>query len=353
MSENKCVVMCLACMALWKVWMHRSFAGLSIIGVFALLLSGCVSSTLDIDSKSTQAIPAKVKGEMAKKQMRADGAVLVRIFKQESELEVWKRTPTGRFALLKTYPICRWSGDLGPKKKTGDRRAPEGFYMVNASQLNPKSRYYLSFNLGFPNRLDAAYGYTGDALMVHGACSSQGCYAMTDEAMAEIYPVVRDALKGGQPGFQVQAFPFRMTPQNMAANQSHPDFAFWKNIKEGYDIFEVTKRQPQVSYCGGKYVFNTQFEDGDPTNPLAACPAAVKTVDPLVASRSTADEQAFSAALATSSVMSMQAYADGGMHPSFRKLLKSKGPEALAKQTSSTEVPISKPDAALADPYQN
>lgn len=333
--------------------LRRSPAKFALVAIAGILLAGCVSSVLEVENKSTQPIPAKVTKEMAKKGVTASGAVLVRIFKQESELEVWKRTSSGKFALLKTYPICRWSGDLGPKKKTGDRRAPEGFYAVNAGHLNPKSQYYLSFDLGFPNKLEAAHGYTGDALMVHGACSSQGCFAMTDEAMSEIYPVVRDALKYGQPSVQVQSYPFRMTPANMAAQRGHPDFAFWQNIKQGYDIFEVTKRQPKVSYCDGKYVFDTEFVDGEPTNPLAACPAAVKNVDPLVASRSTADEKAFTDALSTGSVASMSAYSDGGMHPSFRKLLKRKGLKEMAKATSLTSVPISKPDAALADPYQD
>ena len=168
--------------------MRRSLAKLALVGALSITLAGCVSSVLEVDNKSTQPIPAKLTKEMSKKGVSASGAVLVRIFKQESELEIWKRTSTGKYALLKTYPICRWSGDLGPKKKTGDRRAPEGFYTVNAGHLNPKSQYYLSFDLGFPNKLEAALGYTGDALMVHGACSSQGCYAMTDEAMSEIYP---------------------------------------------------------------------------------------------------------------------------------------------------------------------
>jgi len=329
-----------------------TLAKIAVVATFAALLAGCVSSVLEVDNKASQPIPAKVRQEMSKKTMSTSGAVLIRIFKQESELEVWKRSASGKFALLKTYPICRWSGDLGPKKQSGDRHAPEGFYTVNANQLNPKSRYYLSFDVGFPNKLDAALGYSGDALMVHGACSSMGCYAMTDEAMSEIYPVVRDALRYGQPGFQVQAYPFRMTAKNMASHSNHPDFAFWQNIKQGYDIFEVSKRQPKVSYCGGKYVFDTEFVDGEPADPRAACPAAVKTVDPLVASRMSSEEKALADAMSTGSVMSMQAYSDGGMHPSFRKMLKSKGVKAMAKATSLTAVPISRPASALADPYE-
>ncbi|MFX7731716.1 hypothetical protein ABTK10_19510, partial [Acinetobacter baumannii] len=95
--------------------------------------------------------------------------------------EIWKQTRSGQFALLKTYPICRWSGDLGPKVREGDRQAPEGFYSINPSQMNPQSAYYLSFNTGFPNAFDKALGRTGSQLMVHGDCSSRGCYAMTDE----------------------------------------------------------------------------------------------------------------------------------------------------------------------------
>lgn len=130
--------------------------------------------------------------------------------------------------------------------------------------LNPNSEYYLSFNLGYPNKLEAALRYTGEALMVHGACSSSGCYALTDEGVSEIYSVAREALKSGQGSFQVQAFPFRMTAKNMAKNRSDSNFAFWSDLKQGYDIFEVTRRQPKVSYCEGRYVFDKEFEGGDP-----------------------------------------------------------------------------------------
>ena len=123
--------------------------------------------------------------------------MLIRIYK-EAELEVWKRSTSGRYVRLKTFPICRWSGQLGPKQKEGDRQTPEGFYAVNASQMNPKSKHYLSFDTGFPNAYDRAHGATGSALMVHGTCSSAGCYAMTDTGMSEIYALMRDAFKGGQ-----------------------------------------------------------------------------------------------------------------------------------------------------------
>jgi murein L,D-transpeptidase YafK len=315
-----------------------------------LLLSACVSSVLDVDGKATQPVSKALLAEMSQKSMSPSSPILIRIFKRESELEIWKRKRSGQYALLKTYPMCRWSGKLGPKKRNGDRQAPEGFYHVNAGMMNPDSQYYLSFNLGYPNKLEAALGYSGEALMVHGACSSSGCYALTDEGVAEIYAVARDALKGGQPAFQVQAFPFRMTPQNMAENRSDPNFAFWADLKRGYDIFEITRRQPKVSYCSGRYVFDEEFPGGDPDDPMAVCPPAVNAVDPQIAAREQSDRVAMDSLITSGIAASTHAYSDGGMHSKFRKLLQRKGEKALAKQTSLTAVPISRPDAALADP---
>ncbi|MBT1160244.1 murein L,D-transpeptidase [Aminobacter anthyllidis] len=316
-------------------------------------ISGCVSTVLEVDNKSGQPIPAKLVGEMSKRKMSPADPVVIRIFKEESELEIWKRDRTGRYALLKTYPMCRWSGKLGPKTKNGDRQAPEGFYHVSAGMLNPNSQYYLSFNLGYPNRLESALGYDGEALMVHGACSSSGCYALTDAGVAEIYAVAREALKGGQTAFQVQAFPFRMTAENMAKNRGDPNFDFWTNLKQGHDLFEVSKRQPTVSYCGRRYVFDAEFEGGEPRDPLASCPPQLNLEQPAVAAKRDADLRGMEAALAGDVTFSAHAYSDGGMHPSFRNQLKKRGAEELAKKTSLSEVPISRPDAALADPHNS
>ncbi len=131
---------------------------------------------------------------------------------------------TAEYALLKTYPICRWSGELGPKIKEGDRQAPEGFYTITPGQMNPNSNYYLAFNTGFPNAYDRSWGRTGSELMVHGDCSSRGCYAMTDEQMQEIYALARESFFGGQKAFQLQAYPFRMTAtqHGLAPQQSAP-----------------------------------------------------------------------------------------------------------------------------------
>ena len=99
-------------------------------------------------------------------------------------------------------------------------------------------------------------------LMVHGACSSSGCYSMTDEQIEEIYAFGRDAFRGGQTEFQIQAFPFRMTAANMARYRNDPNYEFWKMLKEGYDHFEITKVPPKVDVCEKRYVFN-RIPEGD------------------------------------------------------------------------------------------
>ena len=192
--------------------------------------------------------------------------VFVRIFKKEGELELWMRKGE-RLALYKTYPVCKWSGHLGPKMREGDYQSPEGFYSVSAKQLHPKSKYYRAFNVGFPNALDKQLGYTGGALMVHGDCQSVGCFAMTDRGIDEIYNFVAAAIGAGQKEVPVHIFPFRMTETQIAretgagllafASSGQERYApFWRNLKEGYDLFEKTGEPPQAYACNGRYAFN-------------------------------------------------------------------------------------------------
>jgi murein L,D-transpeptidase YafK len=183
-------------------------------------------------------------------------AVFMRIFKEESELEVWMQKEDG-FALFKTYPICNYSGNLGPKLREGDRQSPEGFYFVGKSALNPNSNYHLSFNLGFPNVYDRERNRTGSYLMVHGDCQSIGCYAMTDAGIEEIYGLGEAALNAGQPFFRVHAFPFRMTDARMVQAAQDRWYPFWRNLKQGYDAFEEGKIPPDVTVDNEHYVFGT------------------------------------------------------------------------------------------------
>src|SRR6195952_636158 len=246
-----------------------------------VLLAGCDTDEISLatNAKANQPVSPKLVAAMAEKDMDLQSPMLARLFKQEAELEVWKQDRSGRFALLKTYPICRWSGDLGPKVREGDRQAPEGFYSISPAQMNPQSAYYLSFNTGYPNAFDQALGRTGSQLMVHGDCSSRGCYAMTDEQIAEIYSLGRESFFGGQRAFQLQAYPFKMTPVNMAKHRNNPNMPFWKMIKEGWDHFEVTRQEPKVDFCEKKYVFDAQKTPDAKRDPVfsasAKCPAYV------------------------------------------------------------------------------
>jgi murein L,D-transpeptidase YafK len=287
-----------------RIAMKTTFAraGLALAAIaLAGVLAGCTEATLgDVSPKATKPLPAALVQSMRAKGMTTTSPIMVRIFKEEGKLEVWKQKDNGRYDIAASYDICKWSGRLGPKFTEGDRQAPEGFYTVRPHQMNPKSSYHLSFNIGFPNAYDRAHGRTGQHLMVHGACSSAGCYSMTDEQVEQIYAFARDAFKGGQTEFQIQAFPFRMTAANMARYKDDPNYAFWKMLKEGYDHFEITKVPPKVDVCERRYVFNQIPEPGRTFQPAAACPAATQPENLTVAYRSyqASYDSAFATALA-------------------------------------------------------
>jgi murein L,D-transpeptidase YafK len=213
--------------------------------------------------------PARLGARLKEKGLKLGDPVYLRIFKGDAEAEMWvKRGP--RFELFATYPICAWSGQLGPKLQEGDRQSPEGFYTIGKGQLNANSRYHRAFNLGFPNLYDAQNNRTGAALMVHGSCASAGCYAMTDPAIDELWALVTAALNGGQERVPVHVFPFRMTEERMAAFAWHPWIEFWRDLKPAYDLFEETRIPPQAVVCNKRYaVERGTFKTGELQ---AACP---------------------------------------------------------------------------------
>ncbi len=294
-------------------------------------------------TRHLQPIPQKTLALMSQKGMSASDPILIRAFKKESEMEVWKRGSDGRYALLKTFPICRWSGQLGPKRKEGDRQAPEGFYTITPGQMNPNSSYYLSFDTGYPNAFDRANGRTGNYLMVHGTCSSAGCFAMTDEAIAEIYAIARDAFAGGQRAFQFQSYPFRMTAQNIAKYRHDPNMPFWKNLKEGSDHFEALNEEPRVGVCGTRYVFGGQD---------VAAGACAPRVDPVVVAKRDKDEQEVADLVAKGTPAVRMVYQDGGQHPFFR----GDSPSTTLFAEQQIRRPemgiISRPDAIAAGPEE-
>lgn len=270
-----------------------------------LALAACQDDNLARGStRHLVPIPQATMALMSTKGMSKDDPILIRAYKKESELEIWKRGSNGKYALLKTYPVCRWSGQLGPKTREGDRQVPEGFYTVTPAQMNPNSNYYLSFDTGYPNAFDRSLGRNGGDIMVHGSCSSRGCFAMTDQNVAEIYAIARDALAAGQRGFQFQSYPFRMTAENMAKHRLDPNIAFWKNLKEGADTFDVTKEEVQVAVAGGRYQFNA-----DPT------------VTAAVSEKKHQDEQEVAELVAKGTKPIKLVYHDGDTHESFRTAL--------------------------------
>ncbi len=206
------------------------------------------------------ATPQDRERRLKEKGFEEGSAVMIRIFKAESELEVWmKKGET--FERFATYPICYWSGKLGPKQREGDRQAPEGFYSVSANQLHRRGRWPRALDIGFPNALDRANKRTGSAILVHGGCASIGCYAMTDPVMEEIFTLAEKAVEGGQDAIPIHVFPFRLTEGNLAAQSRHPWAGFWQNLKEAYDSFERTKQPPHVAVCGARYLVRDGTED--------------------------------------------------------------------------------------------
>jgi murein L,D-transpeptidase YafK len=184
---------------------------------------------------------------------RVGDAIYLRLFKHERELELWVRRGE-RYVLFRTYPICTFSGELGPKLRQGDGQAPEGFYSVGAGQLNPYSRFHLSFDLGYPNAYDRAHGRTGSMLMVHGSCVSIGCYAMGDAQIEQIYTLVAAALHGGQRRVPVHVFPFRFRQPPLPDWRRQRWGEFWSDLERGYEAFERTRVPPSVRVQDKRYV---------------------------------------------------------------------------------------------------
>ena len=157
---------------------------------------------------------------------------LIRIFKAESEFEIWMQKD-GLYFHFATYPICYWSGTLGAKLREGDRQTPEGFYTLTLDQLHDGGRWPRSLDIGFPNAFDRAHGRNGSYILVHGGCNSVGCFAMTDRVDAEIYDLVASALQSGVRYVPVHVFPFRMNDDKIAAHTTEQWKDFWTTLKQG------------------------------------------------------------------------------------------------------------------------
>ena len=324
--------------------LRRRLLAAAVLTSMSFALAGCITGEggTSLPNRAMQPLKRETVAQLEEKGMSQSSPMVVRLFKQESELEVWKPGKDGHYELFKVYPICRWSGELGPKIKEGDRQAPEGFYTIVPGLMNPRSSYYLAFNTGFPNAFDRAYGRTGGDLMVHGDCSSRGCYAMTDEQIGEIYALARESFAGGQRSFQVQAYPFRMTAENMAKHRNNPHYAFWRMLKDGNDHFLLSRQELKVDVCDKRYVFNATPVNGGRFDPKGACPAV--EVPPELAQaveQKRHDDDVKIATLITNGIKyaPIRTGTDGGMHPVFLANIRPAGDAAGG-------------DVLRADPYK-
>lgn len=223
----------------------------------SLLAQTGLASTQGRAAAARERVLPNLRTQLAGFGMQPGDPVFVRIFKQEAMLELWMASAGENYQRVLQYPICRYSGVLGPKTRQGDQQAPEGFYTVRRGQLNPASSYHLSFNLGYPNAYERAQGWTGDYLMVHGNCVSIGCYAMGDDAIEQIYTLIDAALAGGQSAVPVHVFPFHLDAAHEDQRQSSIHADFWAQLAVGYRAFETTRKPPVMQVHAGRYVLKS------------------------------------------------------------------------------------------------
>jgi murein L,D-transpeptidase YafK len=190
--------------------------------------------------------------------------IYLRAFKEEKEIELWgKNKSDPQFQLLKTYKICRSSGDIGPKRKQGDRQVPEGFYYINI--FNPFSNFYLSLGINYPNKSDRILGVKGNLggdIFIHGACVTIGCIPIKDEHIKELYIFCVEAKNNGQNKIPVTIFPTRLSSANFTELQNkNPNenelIGLWTDLKKAYDLFNQNKDLPFIQFMdNGRHEIN-------------------------------------------------------------------------------------------------
>lgn len=236
---------------------------------------------------------ARLEARLAEKNIPPGAPILIRIFKAESELEIWMGDDNGSYSLFASYPVCFWSGTLGPKLKEGDRQAPEGFYTVTLPQTHHSGRWPQSLDIGFPNPFDQVNQRDGSSILIHGGCASIGCFAMTNAVNLEVHKLTVDALDSGQVYVPIHVFPFRMTEENLARYETPELYDFWRNLKVGYDLFGRTHRPPRVSVCATRYGFEAASRvEGVNPGPIGVCPETAQVIADLADINSRVAEQA-------------------------------------------------------------
>ncbi|MFL5763286.1 MAG: murein L,D-transpeptidase family protein [Bacteroidia bacterium] len=239
--------------------------------IYLFLLITCIGCSLRAQSfRAEQQKAPRVKAaysekwdglrsELKKQGINENFSMFIRVFKEDKQLEVWlKGKDNSEYKLFKTYSICASSGELGPKRMQGDGQVPEGFYAIAA--FNPYSSYHLSLAVSYPNASDKIIGKKnlGGDIMIHGNCVTIGCMPLTDFYIKEVYILAVEARTNGQQNIPVHIFPTRMNTQGMSDLEEVKLYCmdFWKNLKEGYDLFEKNHLVPKVTVDKtGKYLF--------------------------------------------------------------------------------------------------
>jgi murein L,D-transpeptidase YafK len=181
--------------------------------------------------------------------------IYLRAFKKEKQIELWgKNREDNSYKLIKTYKICRLSGVTGPKRRQGDLQIPEGFYHISA--FNPASSYHLSMAINYPNRSDRILGVKnnlGNNICIHGDCVTIGCLPITDDKIEELYIFCIEAKNNGQSRIPVTIFPCKLTdPEYNRISEKYKNSSdkvgLWTDLKKGYDIFNSTKKLPNIGF---------------------------------------------------------------------------------------------------------
>ena len=257
-------------------------------GIYALAACLFLTSTAHATTNAAPQSPSPQKlikaalgnylgARLKERGFKPGASAFIRIFKETSELEMWLKddTDNGRFRKFKTYRICKWSGKIGPKLFEGDHQSPEGFYAFSPWQLKSQSRNFRAIDIGFPNDLDVAIGRTGSDIQIHGGCGSEGCFAMTDEGIDEIFRLTAAAFGGGQREIMVHSFPFRLTGKALSKRANHASIDFWKKLKTAHDAFEQAHIPPVMAVCNKKYALKAELKDATGCKILKAPTATI------------------------------------------------------------------------------
>ena len=178
--------------------------------------------------------------------------IFIRGFKFEEDLEVWaKNKEDDQYKLVTTYKFCQNIGQLGPKRKEGDKQIPEGIYML--SKFNPNSNFFLSLQVNYPNESDQILSNRyapGGLIFIHGGCETIGCIPITDSFIKELYVLCVEARNNGQESIPIHLFPTRLNQENFQLLSDQYDdkklINFWSQLKKGYSYFEKNRKIPWV-----------------------------------------------------------------------------------------------------------